>query len=67
MPRSKSGSLPSYRLYKRTGQAVVTIDGRDHYLGEHGSPESYDHGHVPGTEQKTGGEPRDGHRPGPTR
>jgi integrase len=40
MPRTKSGSLPSYRLYKRTGQAVVTLDGRDHYLGQHGSLES---------------------------
>ena len=40
MPRTKTGSLPSYRLYKRTGQAVVTIDGHDHYLGAYGSPES---------------------------
>ena len=30
---------PSYRLLKSSGQAVVTIDGRDHYLGKHGSPE----------------------------
>jgi integrase len=41
-PRIKSGSLPTYRLYKRTGQAVVTLDGRDHYLGPHGSPESHE-------------------------
>jgi hypothetical protein len=40
MPRTKAGSLPSYRLYKRTGQAVVTLDGHDHYLGPYGSPES---------------------------
>jgi integrase len=40
MPRTKNGSLPTYRLYKRTGQAVVTIDGRDHYLGLFGSLES---------------------------
>lgn len=40
MARTRSGSLPSYRLYKRTGQAVVTINGHDHYLGEHGSAES---------------------------
>jgi integrase len=40
MPRTKSGSLPSYRLYKRTGQAVVTLNGRDHYLGEHGTATS---------------------------
>jgi integrase len=40
MPRTKNGSLPFYRLYRRTGQAVVTIDGHDHYLGEYGSLES---------------------------
>ena len=40
MPRTRSGSPPSYRLYKRTGQAVVTLDGRDHYLGAYGSLES---------------------------
>jgi integrase len=27
-------------LHKPTGQAVVTLDGRDLYLGKHGSPES---------------------------
>jgi integrase len=32
--------LPSYRLHKPTGQAVVTIGGRDVYLGKHESPES---------------------------
>lgn len=31
---------PSYRLHKPSGQAVVTIAGRDVYLGTHGSPES---------------------------
>ncbi len=31
---------PSYRLHKPSGQAVVTIDGRDHYLGKLDSPES---------------------------
>jgi integrase len=40
MPRTKSGSLPTYRLYRRTGQAVVTINGRDYYLGPHGSAAS---------------------------
>ena len=25
--------VPSYRRHKPTGQAVVTLDGRDHYLG----------------------------------
>src|SRR5262249_7977852 len=31
---------PSYRLHKPTGQAVVTLDGRDFYLGKHGTPAS---------------------------
>jgi integrase len=31
---------PSYRLHKPSGQAVVTINGRDHYLGRFGSAES---------------------------
>ena len=28
----------SYRLHKPTGQAVVTLEGRDFYLGRHTSP-----------------------------
>lgn len=36
MPRR----IPTYRLHKPTQQAVVTLDGKDHYLGRHGSPES---------------------------
>ncbi len=32
-----NGSLPSYRLHKQTGQAVVTLSGKDHYLGPHGT------------------------------
>lgn len=35
MPR-----IPTYRLHKPTGQAVVTIGGRDHYLGAHDTPAS---------------------------
>jgi len=31
---------PSYRSHKPSGQAVVTIDGQDYYLGKHDSPES---------------------------
>ncbi|MDA1013978.1 MAG: site-specific integrase [Planctomycetota bacterium] len=31
---------PSYLLHKATGQARVRINGKDHYLGEYGSPES---------------------------
>lgn len=33
-------NLPSYRLHKSSGQAVVTLAGRMHYLGSYGSPES---------------------------
>ena len=29
--------LPSYRLHKRSGQAVVTLNGKDHYLGRYKS------------------------------
>ncbi|MDP7303730.1 MAG: tyrosine-type recombinase/integrase [Pirellulaceae bacterium] len=39
MPR-KPGKVPSYCLHKHTGQAVVRINGQDHYLGKYGSPES---------------------------
>jgi hypothetical protein len=32
--------IPAYRLRKPTGQAVVRLDGRDHYLGKHDTPAS---------------------------
>lgn len=32
--------IPSYRLHKPSGLAVVTLAGRDYYLGKHGSAES---------------------------
>ncbi len=32
--------VPSYRLHKPTRQAVVTLNGRDIYLGRYNSPES---------------------------
>ena len=38
MPRSTR--TPSYRLHKPTGQAAVTLNGRVHYLGRHGSAAS---------------------------
>jgi|DEB0MinimDraft_6_1074348.scaffolds.fasta_scaffold13629_3 integrase len=38
----KSRKAPAYQLHKATGQAKVRIDGRDHYLGKHDSPESKD-------------------------
>ena len=31
---------PSYRYHKPSGQAVVTLNGRDIYLGRYGSPET---------------------------
>ena len=40
MPRTTKP--PAYRLYRRTGQAVVTLNGRDHYLGPHGTKTSRD-------------------------
>ena len=39
MPR-RTRSVPSYRLHKPSGRAVVTLNGRDHYLGPWNSPES---------------------------
>lgn len=33
---------PNYRLHKASGQAVVTLDGRDHYLSVHQSQVSLD-------------------------
>ena len=32
--------IPSYRLHRPSGQAVVTLKGKDVYLGDHGSDES---------------------------
>lgn len=37
---SRLSRLPTYSLHKATGQARVWFDGKDHYLGEYGSPES---------------------------
>jgi hypothetical protein len=36
MPRLISRT-PAYRLHRASGQAVVTLDGRDFYLGPHGT------------------------------
>ena len=41
MPR-RSGKVPSYTKHKASGQAVVRINGKDHYLGVYGTPESHD-------------------------
>jgi hypothetical protein len=43
MPRKPQVSeprIPSYRLHKASGQAVVTLNRREHYVGPHGTPES---------------------------
>jgi integrase len=37
MPKSK---VPSLRLHKPSGRSVVRLNGKDHYLGVHGSAES---------------------------
>lgn len=39
MPKSDR-TFPKYSLHKPSGQARVRIDGKDHYLGEYGSPAS---------------------------
>ncbi len=39
MPR-KPGNVPAYSHHRSSGQAIVRISGRDHYLGPHDSPES---------------------------
>jgi integrase len=39
MPRSKS-DIPTYRRHRASGQAVVTLNGTDVYLGKFNSPES---------------------------
>jgi len=40
MPRYSRDHVPAYRLYKRNGSAVVTLSGKDIYLGEYGSAAS---------------------------
>ncbi|WP_020476580.1 hypothetical protein [Zavarzinella formosa] len=41
----RTPKTPSYRFHKARNCAVVTINGRDHYLGEFGSPESHEEYH----------------------
>ena len=40
MSERTSTQIPKYRLHKSTGRGVVRLNGRDVYLGEHGTPES---------------------------
>ncbi len=37
---AKKRRIPKYRHHKPTGQAVVTLNGRDHYLGAYDTPKS---------------------------
>lgn len=41
MARYPSDHVPSYRKHKQSGQAVVTLSGRDHLLGPYGSAKSH--------------------------
>jgi hypothetical protein len=34
-------SNPKYRKHRASGQAVVTLDRKDHYLGPHGTKASH--------------------------
>jgi integrase len=40
MSNTLKNRLPKYRYHKGSGQAVVTINGKDRYLGQHNSPAS---------------------------
>jgi integrase len=40
MPKLSSTAVPSYRLHKQSGQAIVTLCGKDHLLGLFGSAAS---------------------------
>jgi hypothetical protein len=40
MPKLSNVQVPSYRLHKQSGQAIVTLSGRDVLLGRQGNPES---------------------------
>ena len=37
---ARKRGIPALRLHKPSGRATVRIDGRDHYLGKYGTPES---------------------------
>ena len=38
--RGASKSLPKYRKHRASGQAIVTLSGKDFYLGPHGTKAS---------------------------
>ena len=39
-PLSERTRVPSCRLHKTSGRAVIRLNGRDIYLGKYGAPES---------------------------
>jgi len=41
MPKLQENQIPSYRLHKQSGQAIVTLSGRDIKLGKYDSDESW--------------------------
>jgi hypothetical protein len=45
MPKLKDNQVPSYRLHEQSGQAVVTLNGRNVLLGPHDSRERRDKYH----------------------
>ena len=40
MPKLKANEVPSYRLHRQSGQAIVTLSGKDVLLGVHGTAAS---------------------------
>jgi len=40
MAHRKSRRIPKYRLHRGSGQAMVMLNGRAHYLGRHNIPHS---------------------------
>jgi len=40
MPRIPWDAVSRYRMHKASEQAIVTLSGRDHYLGPHGTAAS---------------------------
>jgi hypothetical protein len=47
VPRLLPNQAPSYRLHKKSGQAIVTFNGRDVLLGVYGSyHKTLHHGHT---------------------
>ena len=45
MPKLQENQIPSYRLHKQSGQAIVTLSGRDIKLGKYGTDDKQ--GEVP--------------------